>query len=129
MMKYLKTYLESKSEKLFQKMKLWEIEEYTDEKIKKKSEDFTDIEIEAIKNKIPSHYNIELGLGHFFGKSKLYINNGKIIITKVEDEWYYISVNNFASHYRCDGWDGLMDCLRYLRRWWKDKKEIQNHAS
>jgi hypothetical protein len=107
--------------------------EIAKETIEKKWEDFTDREIENI-NKVGFHFikntteYIKPKLDYkFFPNLRLknpttYVSN--LIIFKLKDEWYivfrldYDSKENHwkKSMYKCDQFDGLIDCLEMIKQ-------------
>lgn len=90
-------------------------------------ESFTQKEIEDIKNLVINKgYGFEVrDLSHDYPKlndvylAHLRIFYGKdpsdeIVITKIKDEWYYVSDERSEYDWKCDQFDGLMNCLKYV---------------
>ena len=92
-------------------------EEYRDLFIRKLP--FDDFEFNQIK-KLCSEFSVTALRTHFIGAklfeiTLLYVGNPRIIINKIDDEWYlckYIKENRYC---KCDTFEGLMKELkRYL---------------
>ena len=36
-------------------------------------------------------------------------------IFKLSDEWYYIAIHTYGKFYKCDGFEGVINCLYYIK--------------
>lgn len=53
-------------------------------------------------------------------------NDITLIVYKLLDEWYYInfSPGAFSKQYKCDGWEGLINCLNFIKTEFRYHKEV-----
>ena len=62
-------------------------------------------------------FSIEENNKNLYRLTLNYDDDVKLELTKVYDEWYYVGDTYYRGHnkeYKCDGFDGLMACLRNL---------------
>lgn len=109
-MKYLKKFNESLEEEGFE---ISSHEERNKSRSIFKSLEFTHEELKQISLLMGNKCSIVLNKN----KRSIHINKGgkQIYFDKYDDNWYYVvfyeSYNSNAIIYKCDGFDGLINCL------------------